>query len=134
MTAEVWKRGCLVVAGLSGAMAVGFGAYTAHGPAATSQAAPLLDLASRYQLTHALALLAVGQLYRPGRRFVLLAGWLFAIGILLFCGGLYVSALHLFSVELLLVLLPFTKLFHSFSIFISRWYNGDFFGRKGVAS
>jgi nitrate reductase gamma subunit len=43
-------------------------------------------------------------------------------------------ALHLFSVEMLLVLLPFTKLFHTFSIFISRWYNGDIFGRKGVAS
>ena len=43
-------------------------------------------------------------------------------------------ALHLFSVELLLVLLPFTKLFHTFSLFISRWYNGDIFGRKGVAS
>jgi nitrate reductase gamma subunit len=43
-------------------------------------------------------------------------------------------ALHLFSVELLLILLPFTKLFHTFSIFISRWYNGDIFGRKGVAS
>ncbi|MDH2916807.1 MAG: hypothetical protein PXX77_08020 [Gallionella sp.] len=43
-------------------------------------------------------------------------------------------SLHLFSVELLLVLLPFTKLFHTFSVFISRWYNGDIFGRKGVAS
>lgn len=43
-------------------------------------------------------------------------------------------AMHLFSVELLLVLLPFTKLFHTFSVFISRWYNGDIFGRKGVAS
>ncbi len=43
-------------------------------------------------------------------------------------------ALHLFSVELLLILLPFTKLFHTFSLFISRWYNGDIFGRKGVAS
>lgn len=43
-------------------------------------------------------------------------------------------ALHLFSVELLLVLLPFTKLFHTFSLFISRWYNGDIFGKKGVAS
>lgn len=43
-------------------------------------------------------------------------------------------ALHLLSVELLLVLLPFTKLFHTFSIFISRWYNGNIFGRKGVAS
>ena len=43
-------------------------------------------------------------------------------------------ALHLFSVELLLVLLPFTKLFHTFSLFISRWYNGDVSARKGVAS
>ncbi len=43
-------------------------------------------------------------------------------------------ALHLFSIELLLVLLPFTKLFHTFSLFISRWYNGDLFARKGVAS
>jgi len=43
-------------------------------------------------------------------------------------------ALHLFSIELLLVLLPFTKLFHSFSLFISRWYNGDAFASKGVAS
>jgi nitrate reductase gamma subunit len=43
-------------------------------------------------------------------------------------------ALHLFSVELLLVVLPFTKLFHTFSLFISRWYNGDNFARKGVAS
>ena len=42
--------------------------------------------------------------------------------------------LHLFSIELLLVLLPFTKLFHTFSIFISRWYNGDIFAQKGVAS
>jgi nitrate reductase gamma subunit len=43
-------------------------------------------------------------------------------------------SLHLFSVELLLVVLPFTKLFHTFSLFISRWYNGDVFARKGVAS
>ncbi len=43
-------------------------------------------------------------------------------------------ALHLFSIELLLVLLPFTKLFHTFSLFISRWYNGDWFASKGVAS
>ena len=43
-------------------------------------------------------------------------------------------ALHILSVELLLVALPFTKLFHTVSVFISRWYNGDIFGRKGVAS
>ena len=43
-------------------------------------------------------------------------------------------ALHLFTIELLLVLLPFTKLFHSFTLFISRWYNGEAFADKGVAS
>lgn len=46
----------------------------------------------------------------------------------------FMLALHILSVELLLILLPFTKLFHTFSVFISRWYNGDIFGRKGVAS
>ncbi len=43
-------------------------------------------------------------------------------------------ALHILSVDLLLILLPFTKLFHTFSVFISRWYNGDIFGKKGVVS
>lgn len=45
-----------------------------------------------------------------------------------------ILALHILSVELLLVLLPFTKLVHLVTIFISRWYNGNQFGRKGVAS
>ena len=43
-------------------------------------------------------------------------------------------AIHILTVELLLVCLPFTKLFHTFSIFISRWYTGDNFARKGVLS
>ncbi len=43
-------------------------------------------------------------------------------------------ALHILSVELLLIALPFTKLFHAFGLFLARWYNGDIFGRKGVAS
>ncbi len=43
-------------------------------------------------------------------------------------------ALHILTVEALLVLLPFTKLFHTVSLFAARWYNGDIFGRKGVAS
>ncbi len=46
----------------------------------------------------------------------------------------FMLALHILSVELLLMLLPFTKLFHVVSVFISRWYNGDISGRKGVAS
>ena len=40
-------------------------------------------------------------------------------------------ALHIASIALLLALLPFTKLTHTFTVFISRWYNGDILGRKG---
>lgn len=43
-------------------------------------------------------------------------------------------ALHLLSAELLLVLLPFTKLVHTVTVFLARWYTGAAFGRKGVAA
>jgi len=43
-------------------------------------------------------------------------------------------ALHILSVELLLVLFPFTKLTHTFTLFLSRWYNGSIAGQKGVQS
>ncbi|MFZ3018504.1 MAG: hypothetical protein WA056_08630 [Gallionella sp.] len=40
--------------------------------------------------------------------------------------------LHIASVELLLVVAPFTKLAHMFSTFIARWYNGAVMGFKGI--
>jgi nitrate reductase gamma subunit len=43
-------------------------------------------------------------------------------------------AIHILSVDLLLALLPFTKLFHVASLFMARWYNGDIAGKKGVAT
>ena len=42
-------------------------------------------------------------------------------------------AAHILSVELLLVVFPFTKLMHAFTFAVSRWYNGAIAGRKGVA-
>ena len=42
---------------------------------------------------HALALLAVALLQRPGERLAPLAGLLFVLGTALFCGGLYAKAL-----------------------------------------
>ncbi len=45
-----------------------------------------------------------------------------------------ILGLHILSVEILLVALPFTKLIHSFTIVAARWYNGAIFGRKGVQS
>lgn len=41
-------------------------------------------------------------------------------------------AVHILSVELLLVFLPFTKLVHVGTLFVSRWYNGDALGHKGA--
>ena len=43
-------------------------------------------------------------------------------------------ALHILSVELLLVAFPFTKLTHTFTLFLARWYNGATSGYKGVKS
>lgn len=43
-------------------------------------------------------------------------------------------AVHILSVELLMIVFPFTKLMHAFTLFIARWYNGATSGYKGVAS
>jgi nitrate reductase gamma subunit len=43
-------------------------------------------------------------------------------------------AVHILSVEVLLVVFPFTKLMHAFTLFIARWYNGAISGYRGVAS
>jgi nitrate reductase gamma subunit len=43
-------------------------------------------------------------------------------------------ALHILSVELLMVVFPFTKLMHAFTLFMSRYYNGAIAGYKGVNS
>jgi nitrate reductase gamma subunit len=42
-------------------------------------------------------------------------------------------ALHILSVEILLIVLPFSKLFHAFTLWGSRYYNGAVNGHKGVA-
>ncbi|NOQ90491.1 MAG: hypothetical protein GQ549_06060 [Gammaproteobacteria bacterium] len=43
-------------------------------------------------------------------------------------------AIHILSIELLLVIFPFTKLMHAFTIVLSRWYNGAISGYRGVES
>ncbi len=42
--------------------------------------------------------------------------------------------LHILSVELLMVVFPFTKLMHAFTFALARWYNGAMAGRRGVQS
>ena len=79
-----------------GALAVAAGAFGAH--ALKTRLAPDLlavyDTAARYQLAHALALLAAAWAAArwPGRR-ANAAGACFALGTLLFCGSLYLLSL-----------------------------------------
>jgi len=42
--------------------------------------------------------------------------------------------LHVLSVELLMIVFPFTKLMHAVTALLARWYNGAISGRKGVPS
>lgn len=92
---RVW----LAFAGLNAALAVGAGAYASHALAAPGleKAQDWVRTAGQYQLWHALALLAAlllaARTEGAARLAVRLAGWLFAIGTLLFCGSLYALAL-----------------------------------------
>jgi nitrate reductase gamma subunit len=45
-----------------------------------------------------------------------------------------ILGLHILSVEIFLIVAPFTKLTHMVTAFVARWYNGATFGRKGVQS
>ncbi|MDM8545539.1 hypothetical protein QUF61_03500 [Candidatus Venteria ishoeyi] len=46
----------------------------------------------------------------------------------------WMLGLHILSVELLLIVIPFTKLIHMFTLFMARWYSGFMAGQKGVQS
>lgn len=85
----------LVLAALSGALAVALGAFGAHGLRARLDAEALASwqTAVQYHLLHSVALLALALFALRGGRG---AGWpagLFAAGILLFSGSIYALAL-----------------------------------------
>lgn len=86
-------RAWVLLAGLNGLMAVGMGAYAAHGLAGDAVLQALAERASQYQLLHALALLAADRLAADGRRVAHGAGVLFLAGMVLFSGSLYARAL-----------------------------------------
>ncbi len=88
-------RNYLLIGALAGFLAVALGAFGAHGLKNMISPA-MLDIFNKgvhYQSTHALALLATGLLLReqpiPSLRW---AGRFFTLGILLFCGSLYLLA------------------------------------------
>ena len=77
-------------------VAVGLGAFGAHGLRPTLSAADMatFETAARYQMYHALGLIAVAWVYSrwPGT-LVVVAGWLFVAGTVVFSGSLYTLVL-----------------------------------------
>ena len=81
---------------LSGFLAVAAGAFGAHALRGTlpSDLLDVFETAARYQMYHALALLATGWIAgQRGSRAASLAGWLFVAGTVLFSGSLYALSL-----------------------------------------
>ena len=77
-------------------LGVGVGAFAAHALKSrlASDVLVLFEVGVRYQMYHALALLAVGFAYsRWPRQLLAVSGWLFVAGTLLFSGSLYALAL-----------------------------------------
>jgi uncharacterized membrane protein YgdD (TMEM256/DUF423 family) len=83
----------ILVGAVSGLLAVGLGAFGAHGlkKVATAEALGWWQTAAHYHLVHAVVLVLVGVLAAQradaGR-----AGWAFLLGTLLFSGSLYAMA------------------------------------------
>jgi len=86
----------LSLAAVNGFVAVAAGAFGAHALKARLDASALaaFEVAARYQMFHALALLAVAWLTasRPTSA-VSAAGWCFTLGIVVFSGSLYALTL-----------------------------------------
>lgn len=90
------SRTFIVLGAVLAGLGVAAGAFGAHGLAdrVTPERLAVYETGARYQVYHALALLAVGLLARWGNGKALrAAGWLFVAGIALFSGSLYLLVL-----------------------------------------
>jgi uncharacterized membrane protein YgdD (TMEM256/DUF423 family) len=102
----------LIIGALNGAWAVVFGALGAHmlDPALPAETRTMFETAVHYQLLHALALIGVAAISPRidlgfARTALMISGFCFSLGILLFCGGLY--ALSAYGIALGSKLAPF---------------------------
>jgi uncharacterized membrane protein YgdD (TMEM256/DUF423 family) len=98
----------VAIGAVSGAIAVGFGAFGAH--ALRQQLTPenlaVFETAARYQMYHALGLIAVGLLgVKVDSLAIRIAGSAFTVGTVLFSGSLY--TLVLTNMRALGVITPF---------------------------
>jgi len=89
-------RMSVILAGLNGAIAVGLGAFAAHAMAGSDMdyARGLVEKGAHYQLIHAVALVATAAVVRqvPDEKLLRAAAYAMLVGIVFFCGALYVIA------------------------------------------
>lgn len=94
-------RKLILAAGFHGTIAVGFGAWAAHGAQNTLPLHSIdwIKTGAAYQLWHAVALLGIAGLAdgRLSVRFVTICGLAFGIGTLLFSGSLYAMAFYVLN-------------------------------------
>lgn len=92
MTTNTYIR----IGALFGALAVGIGAFGAHGlkPHLSDYQITIFEKGVQYQFYHTLAVLAVGLMLQqmPGNQWLRRAGWFFVAGIVGFSGSLYLLA------------------------------------------
>ncbi|WP_392552958.1 DUF423 domain-containing protein [Orbus wheelerorum] len=82
----------LALAGFFGATAIIFGSLSSHALShiLTTHELDIFKLGVQYQMYHTLALLGVGiWLNHHKNRFLVIAGWLFTLGIVFFSGSMY---------------------------------------------
>ena len=85
-------RTWMMLAAISGLLAVAFGAFGAHG-VSDSAAREWLRTGSQYQFVHALAVIGSAVFVAQGARQAGWAPWFFLGGTMLFSGSLYAMAL-----------------------------------------
>ena len=88
----------ITLAGILGALSVAAGAFATHALRAklSERAIEIFETAARYQMYHAIALLAVALLLiraEFSQPTLVVAGWAFIVGTVLFSGSLYVLSL-----------------------------------------
>ncbi|HMG52517.1 MAG TPA: DUF423 domain-containing protein [Kofleriaceae bacterium] len=84
----------IALGALNAAIAVGAGAFAAHGlrERLDARALEVFETGARYQMYHAIAMVLAGVIAASIAR-VQTAGWIFQAGIVLFSGSLYALAL-----------------------------------------
>lgn len=113
----------LVTGGISGALSVMLGAFGAHSlkKIVSPEALAAFETGVRYQFYHTFALLLIAVLYeRFHSKWIIRAGYSFILGIVLFCGSLYIltalNATNTVGLNGVGILTPFGGLF-----FIGGW-------------